>query len=110
MRYQDYNGGEPSREKEIGGSSKRLHSILLESRKKLTVEGVLDVIRFDDLSAELSTALGDLIVEGEGLRIEIFDTEKGSVTLTGQIRMLDYLEKSGDGQKSDKRRGFFGKR
>lgn len=110
MRYQNYNDGELSRESAHGESVAKPHSILLENRKKLVVDGVLDVIRFDDLTAELSTSLGDLIVEGEGLRIEVFDTEKGSVTLTGYIRVLDYLEKSGIPQKGDKKHGFFGKR
>ena len=110
MRYQNYNGEEPSREITHGESVSKPHSILLENRKKLMVDGVLDVIRFDDLSAELSTSLGDLIIEGEGLRIEVFDTEKGSVTLTGHICVLDYLEKNSIPQKGDKRHGFFGKR
>ncbi len=110
MRYQNYNEAEMPHENARAETPSKSHSISLDNRKRLTVDGVLDVIRFDDLSAELSTALGDLIVDGEELRIEVFDTEKGSVTLTGHVRTLDYVEKNTGTQKGDKRRGFFGKR
>ena len=110
MNYQNYKGGEAFRDGARAEEPKKPNTIILENRKRLVINGVEDVLRFDDLSAELSTSLGDLIVEGEGLRIEIFDTEKGIVTLTGSIRTLDYLDPKDASVKSDKKRGFFGKR
>ncbi len=106
MNYQNYKGGDLSRTEQV----KKPHTITLENRKRLVIEGVSDVIRFDDLSAELSTSLGDLIVEGEQLRIEAFDTERGVVTLTGSIRTLDYLDSKDLSRKGDKKHGIFGKR
>lgn len=110
MNYQNYKGGDAFREGAQAERPKKAHTIVLENRKRLVIEGVEDVLRFDDLSAEISTSLGDLIVEGESLRIEIFDTERGTVTLTGSIRTLDYLEPKESSGKGDKKRGFFGKR
>ena len=67
------------------------HSLTLICRKRLELSGVKDVLRFDENAAELSTALGDLAVDGKGLRIETFDTERGIVLLTGEIDAITYL-------------------
>ena len=106
MNYQNYKGGDLPRTEQV----KKSHTITLENRKRLVIEGVNDVIRFDDLSAEFSTSLGDLITEGEQLRIEAFDTERGVVTLTGSIRTLDYFDSKDPSLKGEKKRGIFGKR
>ena len=84
------------------------HTITLISRKRLEITGVKDVLRFDDVSAELETVMGILLVDGEGLRIDVFDTSKGNVTLCGFFRTLDYYENKPE--KADKRSGLFGKR
>ena len=90
--------------------SRSPHVLILEGRKRLEVTGVRDVLRFDEMSAELATDLGDLIVDGSNLRIEVFDTERGIVTLCGEIRTLDYFETKEAADRPDKKRGFFGKR
>ena len=96
-------------EKSGGGVGRSVpHMLILDGRKRLEITGVRDVTRFDETSAELSTVLGDLAVDGTGLRIEIFDTEKGLVTLSGEIRCLDYFDSSAEG--AGKKRGLFGKR
>jgi hypothetical protein len=41
--------------------------------------------------AEFSTTLGDLAVDGRALRIETFDTERGTVLLTGEVDAMTYL-------------------
>ena len=87
---------------------RRSHTLILTDRQKLQISGVSDVVRFDELSAEMQTSFGDLLIEGDGLRIEVFDTERGEVTLSGNIRTLDYYEAHSD--KSEKKRSFFGKR
>lgn len=109
MNDQNNNGFGMKADEHTAGVEK-MHTLILQARKRLEITGVSDVLRFDELTAELSTSLGDLLVEGEGLRIEIFDTEKGIVTLCGEIRTLDYYDAKSGAEKSDKKRGFFGKR
>lgn len=110
MNYQNNKGSDIYREGNRSEQTPKPHALVLQDRKRLEISGVADVLRFDDLSAELSTSLGDLIVEGDGLRIEVFDTERGAVTLTGEIRTIDYYEPRNARDKSDKKRGLFGKR
>ena len=88
----------------------RSHTLTLNGRTRLEVTGVKDVLRFDDASAELMTELGTLFVDGDGLRIETFDTVKGIVMLCGSIRTMEYYESGDSAGKPEKRRGFFGKR
>ena len=64
---------------------------------------------FDDLSAELLTDFGILTVDGEDLRMEIFDTAKGIVTLCGSVRALDYYD-TATSSDTKKKRGLFGKK
>ena len=85
------------------------HTVVLQNRKLLEISGVKDVIRFDDLGAELATTMGNVIVEGVGLRIGTFDTERGVVSFEGEIRTIDYYESYTE-SRNDKKRGLFGKR
>ena len=94
----------------VNGSGQKAHMLILDGRKRLEVTGVNDVLRFDDAFAELSTDLGTLIVEGEGLRIEVFDTSRGTVTLCGAVRTLDYDDGAPSADPNPKKRGLFGKR
>ena len=91
-----------------GKAEQPAHILILDGRKRLEITGVRDVTRFDEQTAELSTVLGDLIVDGSGLRIEVFDTEKGLVTISGNVRGMDYYDSVSE--TAGKKRGFFGKR
>ena len=68
------------------------HAVRLENREKLSVAGVLDVAGFDENTVLLSTALGDLMLRGEGLRIEKIDLESGRLELRGRLTELRYEE------------------
>ena len=100
-------GKEQSTTQSTGGRNQQ-HMLILDARQKLEITGVLDVIRFEDFSAELLTEMGRMFVEGEGLRIDTFDTGRSVVTLHGKISTIDYLDESiSEGAK--KKRRFFGK-
>lgn len=91
-----------------GSSADRSHSLSLTSRNRLEITGVTDVLRFENISAEIETAMGILLIEGDELRIDSFDTAKGTVTLCGTVRSLYYYDN--EPQKTGKTRGLFGKR
>jgi len=92
------------------GTVQKSHSIILRERNHLEITGVTDVLKFDDLSAELATVLGDLFVDGEELHMETFDTERGAVILSGRFRTLDYSDPESNIKKAEKKHLFFGKR
>ena len=73
---------------EVPGS----HSLTLEHRKKLTMSGVLEVLRFDDSAVVLRTELGILTVLGQGLRLNTLSTDGGQMAVTGEVTALSYEE------------------
>ena len=76
----------------------------LTMRKQLEVNGIIDVIRFDDLSVVLQTVCGELTVEGSSLKMSVLDTEKGIVSLDGQVDSIYYSDDTKEVKKK-----FFGK-
>ena len=80
------------------------HNIKLEDRKKLFLEGVSDVISFDDISVVLDTALGRLNINGNELHIQTLCLETGIVTVEGRIDELIYEDTS-----DKKKKGIFGR-
>jgi sporulation protein YabP len=64
----------------------------LTMRKQLEVNGIIDVVRFDDLAVVLQTVCGELTVEGSGLKMSVLDTDKGIVSLDGQVDSIYYSD------------------
>ncbi|MBQ7791922.1 MAG: YabP/YqfC family sporulation protein [Clostridia bacterium] len=46
-----------------------IQNIILESREKLSVSGVLDILTFDEDEITLETELGQLNIKGENLKV-----------------------------------------
>ncbi len=80
------------------------HKIKLEDRKKLVLDGVSDVISFDDLSVILDTVGGRLNINGEGLHIQKLCLESGEVEVEGRVDEIIYE----DGPQN-KKKTFFGR-
>jgi sporulation protein YabP len=76
------------------------HTLYLQNRESLHLNGVEEVVSFDDTSVVLKTVLGALSVDGEELRVKKLDTERGEVTVEGRLCGMVYV----DGISSDKRR------
>jgi sporulation protein YabP len=68
------------------------HRLVLEGRSRLAVEGVTDVMSFDETAAVLETGLGTLILRGQGLHMEQLDLGAGSVAVTGTVDSMVYEE------------------
>ncbi len=66
------------------------HEICIKQRREVSVTGVRDIDSFDETGAVLQTVGGELVLEGEGLKIGILDTDKGVVTITGKINGFYY--------------------
>lgn len=64
----------------------------MDARKKLTLTGATEVVRFDEDLVELNTDLGPLIVEGSGLKLKCLSLDTGTVVVEGEICALRYEE------------------
>lgn len=60
-------------------------NIIIENRKQITLSGVKDCLGFDDETISLLTVLGKLVIKGEGLHIQNFDTKSGELIAEGKI-------------------------
>lgn len=83
----------------------RVHDIILKGRGHMEVSGVVNVTSFDEETVCLETVMGDMMIEGEGLRVSTLDTEKQKIILCGKVNGLYYY--SGGG--SERKKGFFGR-
>ena len=66
--------------------------MVLEGRSKLTLTGAKEVLRFDVDAAELATSLGNLIIEGTGLKLKCLSLDTGTVVVEGELRLFSYEE------------------
>ncbi|SHE42871.1 sporulation protein YabP [Clostridium fallax] len=65
-------------------------NLTLESRKKLLLTGVVEVISFDEEKILLNTQLGMLSVKGSSLKMNKLDVQNGDVAIMGSIYSMVY--------------------
>ncbi|MBQ9744676.1 MAG: hypothetical protein IJW19_06075 [Clostridia bacterium] len=66
------------------------HDVTITSRKKIQMTGISDVLSFDDGQIMAQNSDSDVSIEGEGLKIEKFDSSSGMLTVNGKINGLYY--------------------
>ena len=70
------------------------HRLTLDNRASLTLDGVLDVVSFDENAALIRTSMGLLSLDGEGLHVTALNLDDGQIVLDGRINALIYLDDS----------------
>ena len=70
----------------------RVQNVILEGRKRLSVSGVKEVDGFDDTYVRMHTLLGELVVRGEGLHVELLSVETGDAVISGDLNEMSYEE------------------
>lgn len=76
--------------KNLRAQKESIHNVIMESRKKASISGVLDVESFDDESINLSTQMGTLIIKGISLHINKLNIDSGEVSVEGTIDSCVY--------------------
>lgn len=71
-------------------TQKRIHNLVIENRKKMTVSAVTDVDSFDEQMIVMYTDMGQLTVKGENLHINTLSVESGDIEIEGTIYALVY--------------------
>ena len=82
------------------------HTIVIENRKKMSLDGIKDVVSFDDGEVVLITEYGEMTVEGRELHISVLDILGGVVELDGNVDAVYYTD---DNEEKNKPKGFFGR-
>jgi len=83
---------------------KNTHNLELKDRQKLVLNGVSDVISFDDISVVLDTVRGRLNINGNNLHIYTLCLESGDVSIEGEIGEIIYEDVA-----QGKKKGLFGR-
>ncbi len=68
------------------------HKLQLSERQQLTMNGVTEVVSFDEGTVVLQTSLGTLIVQGQQLQLKTLSLEGGQVAVDGTVTALIYEE------------------
>ncbi|MBU3190864.1 sporulation protein YabP [Clostridium bowmanii] len=68
----------------------RKSNLMLENRKKLTINGVIEVINFNENQILLNTDVGTMIVKGKELKMNKLDVQNGDVIITGKVDAFVY--------------------
>lgn len=66
--------------------------LTMEARRKLTLTGATEVVRFDEELAELNTALGPVTIEGRDLKLKTLSLDTGTVVVEGELCSFRYEE------------------
>ena len=69
------------------------NTLTLIDRTRLSLNGVENVGSFDDAFVKIVTALGELFVEGEELKIKDLSHERGEILIEGKISAVYYKDK-----------------
>ena len=81
------------------------HSFFSRERNGIEIDGVSDVVSFDEGGVVMETSFGSMAVEGEGLHITVLNITDGKVTVEGRINGVYYFE-----NRKEQKRGIFGKK
>ncbi len=81
-------------------AEQKKHTVSMISRGKLDIDGVIDIIEFDNNIVNIKTNMGLLSVEGENLRIISMSREGGQIFIEGSIDSLFYYDVSSEKKSS----------
>ena len=68
------------------------HRLVLDSRRKLSMSGVIEVESFDESAIQLTTTRGPVLIRGTGLHLQMLSLDGGQVAVDGTISALSYEE------------------
>lgn len=87
-------------------SNRSAHRLAMQARQSLEIQGVTDVLSFDEQTVSLDTVCGNMTIDGDSLHIHVLNIEEGMVTLDGRIDAITYFETE---NKKDGKSGLLGK-
>ena len=83
------------------GTGSRMHKIAMTNRRLCMINGVNDVISFDEREVLLETEQGVLQIKGEELHVSRLTLERGEIDIDGKIDSMVYSDGAGTGSRKD---------
>lgn len=65
-------------------------NIIIENREVIRISGVKSVEKFTESDIFIFTERGDLLIKGDKLEVKEFDTERGNISITGNMNALTF--------------------
>lgn len=87
-------------------NDKSRHNLSLKNRKELKIEGVKEVISYNDSKIHLQTNMGILNIKGENLNIQKLNLEETNLIIKGNINILEYSKQDTEKAKNIFKRIF----
>ena len=69
------------------------NDVIIKSRKQIQMTGVIDVNSFDEHEIVVQTSTSGATIDGEGLKIERFNSQSGELIVNGKINGIFYYTK-----------------
>ena len=85
---------------ELSGST-RMHKVTMTNRKSCAINGVKDVLSFDEHEILLETEQGMLMIKGDELHVNRLTLDKGEVDVDGKIDSFTYSDVSNSGGRNE---------
>ena len=77
---------------ELGNGTKQ-HKVTMVNRKNCSLNGITDVIAFDEKEVVLETQMGTLLIKGDNMHIKRLTLDQGEVEIDGSIDAYLYSGK-----------------
>lgn len=71
----------------------RDHNLKMESRNYVEISGVLQADSSEENQVNLKTAMGDMVIKGEGLQMRHLDLKNGNAVVSGKVNSISYPDK-----------------
>ncbi len=68
------------------------HTVSINDRKSIVVQGVKKLNSFDDSEFFVETVMGHMLIKGENLELLKLDTFQGNLSIKGKVNSINYLE------------------
>ncbi len=67
-------------------------NIIIESRERMNITGVIDIHSFDDEVALIETDLGILMIKGDNLKMNKLNLDNNELIIEGKLIALNYSD------------------
>ena len=69
---------------------KKNHSVIIETREKITATGVMNIEYFTPEAVAAKTSYGRMIIKGKNLVVDTMESQSGNLLIKGNVNEVIY--------------------